>query len=171
MAVDFEYDDTNLQHMFEAIQPKQRLKALRGAFRREANKFRRKAIKNLRSSIRSDRDLERGVRAIVFKRAAGFRVTVGPKQANRNGKGGRGFHQNQRGLKKPVLIWAEAGTEQRQTKSRIFWRKRKGHSTGRMKRYGFMAKTRDEISGSITESLRNEVINSIKKEAKKYGCT
>lgn len=172
MAVNFEYDDTNLQHMFEALQPKQRLKALRGAFRREANKFRRKAIKNLRSSIRSDRDLERGVRTIVFKRAAGFRVTVGTKKANRNGKGEQGMHLNRQGLKKPVLIWAEEGTESRYTKSktRIFRRKRKGHSTGRMKRYGFMAKTRDEISGSITESLHNEVINSIKKEAKKYGC-
>ena len=86
MAKDFQYDDANLQRLFAAMDTQKRLKALKGAFRRQANLVRKTAINNLRGSIRSDKDLERGVRAIVFKRKAGFRVTVGTKKAGRSGK-------------------------------------------------------------------------------------
>ena len=103
----FEYDDSNLQKLYEALDPKRREKALRRAFRREATRVRRSAVNRLRGSIRSDRDLESGIRALVFKRkAVGFRVTVGTKRVKRTGKE-FGFHKNRRGLKKPVLIWAE----------------------------------------------------------------
>lgn len=173
MSGTIQYDDENLQRLFAEMDAKKRLKALKGAFRREANRVRKTAVNNLRGSIRTDRDLERGVRAIVFKRKAGFRVTIGAKKADKNGKGEKGMHLNRRGLKKPVLIWAEGGTEWRhtKTKTRIFTRKRKGHSTGRMKRYGFMQKTLNEVRGSVTDSLHKEVVNSIVKAAKKYGCT
>lgn len=173
MAKTIQYDDENLQRLFAEMDTQKRLKALKGAFRREANRVRKTAVNNLRGSIRTDRDLERGVRAIVFKRKAGFRVTIGAKKAGKNGKGEKGMHLNRRGLKKPVLIWAEGGTEWRRTKTktRIFTRKRKGHSTGRMKRYGFMQKTLNEVRGSATDSLHKEVVNSIVKAAKKYGCT
>jgi len=40
-----------------------------------------------------------------------------------------------------------------------------------MKRYGFMAKTADDVRDSVTGSLHNELINSVTKVAKKYGCT
>lgn len=79
MAQSIEYDDKNLQRLFAELEPKRRMQALKGGFRREANKVRKTAINNLRSSISSNKDLEKGVRAIVFKRAAGFRVTVGTK--------------------------------------------------------------------------------------------
>lgn len=168
-----QYDDSNLERLFTAMEPKRRLKALKGAFRREANRVRKTAVNNLRGSIRSDKDLENGVRALVFKRKAGFRVTIGTRKASKNGNGERGMHLNRRGLKKPVLIWAEGGTADRRTKSktRIFKRSRKGHSTGRMRRYGFMAKTLTQVRDSVTDDLHKEVINSITKEAKKYGCT
>lgn len=171
-----QYDDRNLQRLFTELTPKQRLRALKGAFRREANRVRRVAVNNLRSSIRSDRDLERGVRALVWKRKAGFRVTVGTKQANKKtGKGERGYHVNRRGQKKPVLLWAESGTRLRRSKRATrypvggSWRI--GKNRGRMKRYGFMAKTRDQVRDSVTDSLHNEIINNIKRVAKKYGCT
>ena len=172
MAKDFQYDDANLQRLFAAMDTQKRLKALKGAFRRQANLVRKTAINNLRGSIRSDKDLERGVRAIVFKRKAGFRVTVGTKKAGRSGKE-YGFHKNRRGLKKPVLIWAEEGTALRHTKNRtrFFIRTRKGHPTGRMKRYGFLQKAADEVRDSVTDNLHNEVINSVKEIAKKHGCT
>ena len=171
------YDDRNLQRMFAELDSKHRIKALKGAFRRQASKVRRTAVNNLRGSIRSQNDpkgLESGVRGIVFKRKAGFRVTVGTKSANKKTvKGERGFHTNRRGLKKPILIWAEEGTKDRHTKTstKVFARSRKGHSTGRMKRYGFMRKTLNEMRGLITDSLRNEIIQSITRTAKKYGCT
>ena len=172
MAATIQYDDENLQRLFAEMDTKKRLKALKGAFRREANRVRKTAINNLRGSIRTDRDLERGVRAIVFKRKAGFRVTIGTKKAGKSGKE-YGFHTNRRGQKKPVLIWAEEGTARRHTKTRtsFFVRSRKGHSTGRMKRYGFMLKTLNEVRDRVTDSLHSEVVNSIMKEAKKYGCT
>ncbi|MCM1022413.1 MAG: hypothetical protein NC403_09450 [Muribaculaceae bacterium] len=169
---EIQYDDRELQRLFAELDERHRLRALKGAFRREANQVRKTAINNLRGSIRSDRDLERGIRAIVFKRKAGFRVTIGTKKAGKSGKE-YGFHTNRRGLKKPVLIWAEAGTEKRytKTKTKIFRRLRKGHYTGRMKRYGFMRQTLQQVRESVTEGLHNEIVNNITKVAKKYGCT
>ncbi len=173
MASDISYDCRNLQRLFEELTPKRRAQAIKGALRRAANTIRRVAVNNLRSSLNSNRDLERGVRAIVWKRQAGFRVTVGPKAASRKtGKGERGYHTNRRGLKKPVLMWAEDGTDSRRTKSktRIFTRSRKGHSTGRMKRYGFMARNKSETEANVTSMLHTEIINNVKRVAKKYGC-
>ena len=167
------YDDENLQRLFAEMDAKHRLKALKGAFRREANQVRKTAINNLRGSIRSDRDLESGVRAVVYKRTAGFRVTIGTKKASKAGGKEYGFHKNRQGLKKPILIWAEEGTEQRKTKTatKVFVRSRKGHSTGRMKRYGSMRQTRDDVGDTVTNNLHNELISSVEKVAKKYGCT
>jgi len=174
----FSYDDSDLRRLFAEMEPKQRLKALKGGFRREANQVRKKAVNNLRSSgIRTDRDLESGIRAIVFKRQAGFRVTIGTKKAGKNGGKAYGFHTNRRGEQKPVLIWAEGGTDERKTKSnsgrhtrRFVYRLRAGHKTGRMRRYGFMKQTRDEVATNVTDNLRNEIIQSVEKVAKKYGC-
>lgn len=166
------YDDTNLRALYAELEAPQRMKALKGAFRREANNVRKVAINNLRSKIKSSRDLERGVRAIVFKKKAGFRVTVGTKRANKNGKGEAGYHTNRQGLKKPILIWAEDGTDERRTKTktRIYTRARKGHSTGRMKRYAYMETTRRDTVNKVTEDLHNEIADNVVRIAKKYGC-
>jgi len=166
------YDDTKLRALYAEMDVKQRMRTLKGAFRREANTVRKTAINNLRKSIRSDKDMERGVRAIVWKKKAGFQVTVGTKRANKNGKGEAGYHTNRRGLKKPILIWAEDGTEERRTKTKtkVYTRSRKGHSTGRMKRYAFMAKTRLETMNKVTENLHNELTDNVIRMAKKYGC-
>lgn len=64
-----QYDDTQLQKLFTEMDVKHRKRALKGAFRREANQVRRTAINNLRSSLHSNRDLEKGIRAIVFKKS------------------------------------------------------------------------------------------------------
>lgn len=161
-----EYDDRNLQKLFAELEPKRRLQAIKGGFRKEANRVRKTAINNLRESVRSDRDLEKGVRSLVFKRKAGFRITVGTKKARKNGKGEAGFHTNRRGLKKPILIWAEDGTAQRRTKSG----KHAARSTGRMKRYGFMNKTLKAERGNVTENIHGMVMENVQKIAKKYGC-
>lgn len=168
-----EYDDRNLQQLFAEMDPKRRLQAIKGGFRREANQVRKTAINNLRNSIRSDKDLEKGVRAIVFKRKAGFRVTVGTKKANKEGKGGAGFHTNKQGVMKPVLIWTEDGTSERRTKSsggKRANRKRAAHSTGRMKRYGFMTQTLNGVRDGVTNNLHNMVTESVQQIADKHGC-
>ena len=175
MAQNVAFDDRNLQQLFAEMEPKRRLQALRGGFRREANQVRKTAINNLRSSIRSNKDLEQGVRAVVYKRSAGFRVTIGTKRAGKNGKGEAGFHTNRQGLKKPVLIWAEAGTKERQTKPKQGTRRRAGrmreqHRTGRMRRYGFMEQTLNSVRDTVTADIHNLVLDNVEKIAKKYGC-
>lgn len=177
MASPLQYDDRGLQSLIEDLSPKQRVKALRGAFRRESNRVRRAALGNLHESIGGDAELDRGVRAIVFRRKAGFRVTVGTKRANKKGKGERGYYisRKRRGKRnatgKPVLIWAEEGTTWRRTRGRGFLRRGGGHSTGRMKRYGFMRKTLSEVRDSVTGTLHKEIIDQMKKAAKKNGCS
>ena len=168
------YDDENLQRLFEALEPKQRQKALKGGFRAIALKVRKKAVTNLRSSgIRTDRDLEKGIRGYPFSVEPGFEVTIKPKKIGKNGKGEAGMHKNRRGLKKPVLLWAEGGTEERKTKSnggKRAHRFRAAHSTGRMKRYGFMERTRQETRPTVKNDVDEMVKESIQKVAEKYGC-
>ena len=175
MAQNVAFDDRNLQQLFAEMEPKRRLQALRGGFRREANQVRKTAINNQRSRIRFNKDLEQGVRAVVYKRSAGFRVTIGTKRTGKNGKGEAGFHTNRQGLKKPVLIWAEAGTQERQTKPKQGTRRRAGrmreqHRTGRMRRYGFMEQTLNSVRDTVTADIHNLVLDNVEKIAKKYGC-
>ena len=167
-----EYDYDKLPDLFKELELKHRVKALRGAFRKAANKVKKEAVKNLRNSgIHTSRPLEKGIRALTLKKKAGFRVTVGTKHANKNGKGERGFHTNQRGLKKPVLIWAEVGTKSRRTKTRYKFRGRTkiGHSTGQMPEYGFLGKAANSEEKTITAYLRKSIEESIIKTVKKYG--
>lgn len=189
---ELQYNDGELQRLFSEMEVKHRLKALKGAFRREANKVRKKALVNLRSSIRTDKDLEKGVRTVIMKRKAGFSVTIGTKtmkgryKGKRNGVrrygrakstwAGFSFHTNRQGKEKPVLIWAEGGTKWRRVKQRHrFMINGKwvaaGKNRGFMKRYGFMKTTLDQVRESVTNDLQNELANSVKKVAKKYGCT
>lgn len=175
MAQSIDYNDRDLQRLFAELEPKRRLQAIKGGFRREANQVRKTAINNLRSSIQSNKDLEKGVRTVLFKRKAGFRVTVGTKRAGKNGKGEAGFHTNRQGLKKPILIWAEGGTEERKTKPKNGTRRRSArlrasHSTGRMKRYGFMAQTLHSVRDTVTANIHEMVTDNVKKVAEKYGC-
>lgn len=173
----FTYDDRNLQQLFAEMDVQQRLKAMKGAFRKEANRVRKIAVNNLRGSgFKTDATLEKGVRAVVFKRTAGFKVTIAPKRQAKKVQSAdakywahRHKQQKEMGL---LLVWAEEGTEMRRTKTktRVWKRSRKGHSTGRIKRYGFMRKTRTQVKDTVTNSLHEEVRRTITKIAKKNGC-
>lgn len=165
MPATLEYDDHKLQRMFAELAPKRRRQALKGGFRRQANKVKKAAVGNLRESIRKDRDLERGIRGLVFKRKAGFRVTIGTKK-----KGAKvtGFHKTRSGALKPILIWAELGTQTRFSKSKTIGGKRR--CTGEMPSFGFMKKTLEEERDGVTQSLHDEIRESVIKIAKKYGC-
>ena len=178
----FEYDDEALRKLFAEMDSAHRTKALRGAFRTQANLFRKDAINNLRAELNSNSDLEKGFRTIVYKKTLGFRVTVGT--VNRKTKSGKritkGFHTNRYGQEKPVLIWAEDGTQPRREKgqrvghmTRRGFRKRYAHNGayhGRMRRYAFMVKARTQSAGTITENLQQSLIKYTVKVAKKYGC-
>lgn len=179
MAV-MSYDDSNLRKLFAAMSPENRRKALKGAFRRTATYVRKAAESNLRSSgIANAGELRRGIWQMVFRREAGFRVSVASKRVNKDGKGGRGMHLNRRGLSKPVLRWAETGTGERRTKNRKKakvrgkrrWKFAAGAGRGKMPRYGFMSATKSQVEDGVTQMLRREVTDSVKKIAKKYGCS
>lgn len=166
MGAVYKFDDSNFQKLYEEMDTKRRMQALKGGFRREANNVRKAAVNNLRSSgVRSNRALEKGIWSKVYK-IAGFTVRVTFDKA-RN----KGFYKaKQRDL--PVLLFMEGGTKERKTKSqtRYFVRTRAGHPTGKLKRYAFMEKTRREVAGSVAGNLHNEILNNVERIAKKYGC-
>lgn len=185
-------DDEKLVKLFEALDPKRRRQALKGALRRTANLVRKKAQANLKSShINTSTGLPKGIRRLLYKQKLGFRVTVGTKKrGGGQNSAAYGYHQGrsyrravERGVsaarltsyEKPVLLWAENGTKSRRTKASSLWRgsrrKRRGHPTGSMPRYGFMERTRQEMSPEVDALLKNEINLNIQKIAKKYGCT
>ncbi len=167
MANEFSYDDKPLQELFKQMDVSTRLKALKGAFRREATKVKNKSVANLRSSgLHSNKTLEKGIRAAIFKKKAGFNVTIFPK-------GQHGMYKSQRAKRAvPVLIFAEGGTKERRTKNRlgILGHARKGHSTGRMRAYEFQKKTLEQSREPVTNELREELIKSVVKVSERYGC-
>lgn len=170
--MEISFDDSRLFKAFEELEPKRRLQAIRGGIRKTGNRVRKKAVSNLRSTgIRTSRDLERGVRLVVYrKKAAGFRVTVGTKKGSGRKKA-QGYHTNRRGLQKPVLIWWEGGTGRRFTKSktRVFTRKKKGHYTGIIKPRLFMEQTLAQTRDSVTNEMHDMIRESVQKVIRKYG--
>ncbi|MBQ8550212.1 MAG: hypothetical protein IJ426_02605 [Clostridia bacterium] len=183
MAVSLDYDDSNLQKLIASLEPKRRLRAIRSGIRKEAKRVQKLAIGRLKSSgLRAGDGMEKGIRALTFKKRAGFRVTAKARGANRRGKGEAGMYTNRYGKKKPVLHFAESGTDERKTrgsvgliKSLMIGRKRRkslraAHSTGRMKAYEFMAPAVDFTGTKSVENVKVLVFEELTKTAKKYGC-
>ena len=105
-------------------------------------------------------------------------ITVKPRKANRkNSKGGKSMHENRYYRKTgrcfPILKWMEEGTNMRKTKSKtkFFIRRKKGHSTGRLKTYGFLDKATPEMFRTVETDLGSEVGIAVEKVAKKCGFT
>lgn len=175
-----QYDDYNLRKFFASLTPRNRKKVIKTACRKSGNVVRGVAVKNLRSSgIGNAARLSRGIRVVVFNREAGFRVTAASRQASRKtGKGERGMHTNRYGVKKPVLAWAETGTKWRLVKTDKPVKQRVkgkwvtlGKRRGRLKGYGFMAKTRTEVDSYVGDMIKTEVTSQLVNLAKKNGCT
>lgn len=174
------YADKNLRRLFAALDPTGRKKIIKGACRKVGNSVRRIAVNNLRvSGLNHAEEMQEGVRTVVFKREAGFRVTVATRKANKQGKGERGMHRNRYGNKKPVLMWAELGTKWRKIKSDKKMKLKVGgrwltighRNRGFMKRYGFIAKTKSQVEYKVGRQLQDEIANKVTQIAKKYGCT
>lgn len=161
-------DADKLTKALMELEPKRRIKAVKGAFRKAATKVKKQAASNLRQSdYRSNSSLEKGIRPIVGKKQAGFRVTIGTKK----GKKASGWHTNRRGQTLPILIWMEQGTKERYTKTqtKVYKRKRKGHFTGSIQAQGFMEQTKHDMKDRITEDFREALEESVMKTVKKYG--
>lgn len=182
MAEQLDFDDSVLRQLVADLEPKRRLRAIRGGIRKEAKRVQKYAILRLKSSgLRVGDNMEKGIRALTFKRRAGFRVTAKARGANRKGKGEAGMYTNRYGYKKPVLHFAESGTAERKTrgsigliKSLLIGRKRRkslraAHPTGRMKAYKFMASAIDYMNNTTIENVQILILGELKKAAKKYG--
>ena len=171
------YDDRDLQRLFADMEPRRRKQALKSGFRRAGNRVRKIAVGNLKATgLHNASALAKGIRTVVSKRTAGFRVTIATKKSTMRDPHDVGMHRNRRGLKKPVIIWAESGTDWRSVTNagqRVKVRGRwvtLGKARGRMRREGFMAKTARVADSTVTAMLHDEVEQSIMKTAKKYGC-
>lgn len=168
MTID--YDDSQLRKMWADLEPKRRNIAMRGAFRAEARRVKKVVEANIRAEgIHTNRTLLKGVRALPFRHKGGFRVTVGEDRKRR--KGYYKSERNRNGREVPVLMWMDTGTSMRTTRGKGFLKKRGRANRGKLKAYGFMVKTREQISDSVTGNLQNEIIKSVQKTAKKYGCS
>lgn len=170
MAVQVTYDDSQLTAMLKELDFKYQKKAVQGGIRRELTRIRRTAVNNLRASgLRTDIDVIRGVRAHTFKKTIGGEVTVKPRKYHETD-----YHLNRYGRRKPVLMWAEGGTAVRFTQPKQGTRKRasrlrESHTTGRMRRYGFMEKTERQVAGTVEREMEDEIRKNIVRVVKKHG--
>ncbi|MGI6233401.1 MAG: hypothetical protein ACOYJF_11255 [Prevotella sp.] len=153
--------------IYKALSLKDQRKALRGAMRREANRLKKQAAENMATSglgSGTNQKLSKGIRTRVYpsRYGAGFMLSVKPRRK-------KGFHKNRQGLEKPVLMWAEEGTNPRKTKGSFFSRKGKGHVTGRMRRYGFLRKTEQQAGQTVEQNLFRDFQDNLNKAARKQG--
>lgn len=168
-----DYTGKEWMELARLLTPKQIRNSVKRAYRREANKACKIAVQKLRTfgpGVKgSSSDWEKGIRPHVYSRGGGFIVTVKARGVNRQGRGERGMHKNRAEKKKPILMWAEDGTAIRKTKSKtkIFTRKRRGHDTGRMPRYGFLEKAAPEMYRGVETGLFPEIETAVKKAAQK----
>ena len=174
--------DRPFTEVFRALDLTIQRKALRGAMRREGNRLRKTATSNLSQSGiggGTKRSLSSGIYVRVYpdNYGAGFMVSVRPRGKN------KGIHLNRQDLQKPVLMWAEDGTRQRRigrrvssslSKSRFTGKKvrqylRGGANRGKMKRYGFLAKTEEQTAASVEANLFNNFQGNLEKAARRQG--
>lgn len=155
--------------VYKALDPKAHRKAMRSAMRREGGRLRKMAVAALRDrklGQGTNADISKGIRARVFpdRYGAGFMLTAKPH-------GKRGYHRNRFGREKPVLMWAEDGTKQRSKRGRLKFLvfRKKGRSTGRMGRYGFMARAEALAGDSVERNLFGEFQDSLDRAARKQG--
>lgn len=155
--------------VFQALDLKDQRKAMRGAIRREGNRLKKHAIIELQSSgigQGTKQRLSKGIRIRVYpdKFGAGFMLSVKPHKK-------QGYHKNRQDKEKPVLMWAEDGTKYRKTKTKtkVFVRKRKGHVTWRMKRYGFMRKTDEQATRIVEQNLFSNFQKNLERATRKKG--
>lgn len=176
MATDIYYDDSALMALIEALSPAERKRGLKNAFSHIGTQLRKKAVQNMRqavgakvsgsSTFRSNKNTERGIRKVMFRRDLGFRITVGTKRGkvqNLDKKAARELAI--------VALWAEGGTDSRKTRNTRTKRGiiGKGRTTGSMPAFRFMEHTKANGYEQATAMLEKEIITSIEKIAQKRG--
>ena len=179
------------------LSPKQMRNALKRSYRSETKTVVGIAQRYLRQTgmtVRGDRsDWEKGIRGHIYSRGGGFLVTVKAHRASlkqmSQGHPGLSMHKNRRGWYKPVLMWAEEGTQPRKrggkrvkadnahntakAQGRIggAWQyiRKGGIKTGRMKPYRFLERATPEMFQAVEAGLTPEVGRAVENVARKCG--
>lgn len=184
-----EYTGKEWTDLLKQLDRKQIKRALKGAYRKEANNAVKIARRHLHSSgmqVKGNKaDWDKGIRTYVYSRGGGFLVTVKARAKSKRNSKEAGMHANRqygkpykRGplkgvprkeTKKPILMFAEDGTRLRKTRTNTTYWPRKGHSTGQMRKYGFLEKATPEMFRSVEQGLQPELEKAVEKQAKKAG--
>lgn len=183
MATETAYTGRELTDLLRGMTPGRVRSALKTAYRRVA----KRAVETARLSLSSSGlhvagDLPRGIRSHIYSRGGGFLVTV-KARGSRSGQE-RGMHENRRGLKKPVLMWAEDGTTRRSAGGHaaggwrqyvrtratgLMPRRVGGYNRGSMPAYHFLAGAESRMAAQAERDLMPEVERAVAKTAAKYG--
>lgn len=143
---------------YKDLSPSEVSKSVRDAMIRVADKVRQRAIGRLHSytEFHAPSSMDKGIRTVLFSRIFGFKVTIKPKQGT-----DEGYYRNRQGKLKPVLAWAETGTNARVTR-------RSSRNRGKMKEYPFMP-TEEEMASVVESDLWSEIERSVENAARKNG--
>lgn len=179
--------------LLQQMNPRQLRNAVKSAYRKIAKKNIEVAKGYLGASgLGGDMvALGKTIRPWIYSRGGGFLITVNARRGKANGKGEKGMYKTSRGAKKPILMWAEDGTEERQSGGNVSYvytgnvkwgsrhgnayklRKKKvrsgGRKRGKMPAYKFLEKAEAEMTRVTEESLMPEVEAAVYNAAKKAG--
>jgi hypothetical protein len=188
-----QYTGKEWNELAKELTPRQMRNALKRSYRAEAKKALGIARRYLGASgmqVQGNKsDWDKGIRSHIYSKGGGFMITVKAHRANLKGQGEKSMHQNRKGFKKPVLMWAEEGTKPRQRggkKVRVkhgiygthrsgktrYWTetiRKDGISTGQMGAYGFLDRATPEMFQTVERDLGAEVGIAVEKVARKCG--
>lgn len=190
-----EFNGKELDELMQRLKTSELRKGLKAGYRKTARMARKVALEYLHRSdlqVKGNKaDLDKGLRAYIYSKGGGFMLTVKARRANKSGKGEKGMHENRKGKKKPVLMWAEDGTQPRKAKGDFkyewsgnwkLWsrhggkykpkKKRKytsGQDRGKMPAYEFLAKATPEAFRVVEQELSNQIKEGVEKVARKSG--
>lgn len=169
---DFNVDTRRLFALLGKLSQKERTRMLKNAMRRSSTDIKKHAQGILLQSLRhlSNRtSMKRGIWTKVYTSSPGFLVTVAGnkhcytpldirKVTDSDGRK-RTVKKKKRSV--PLARWLETGTDARTTR-------KGGYTRGTLQSIGFLEETLDQKAPRTVAYLEDEIINQIKKTAKKY---
>lgn len=162
---DIKLTTEQLRRLTEELEPKRLRSATKQSLGAGARKLKQAAAKEVRGSKWHNASrIAKGVRSIVSVKKGSYGISTYPNPRSSGTKGG--FHLNRRALWKPVLLWANAGTKNRSTSSRL---SRKAHSTGKISGVGFIEKAEASASKASMDMVVRAYETRVAAIAKKLG--
>ena len=149
--------------------------AMKGAYRRTGKEILAIARGKLTSSgMAHASKLRKDIRLRIYPRGGGFMITVKPH-------GKQGYHTNRKGFQKPVLMWAEEGTNERMLRhlpsdgyhiiKTADGYRMAGAFTGRMPAYHFLEGVYEQGVQILNRDIPSNLEGSVMKRAGKLGWT